>query len=374
MASRGLFYARLEDRDWTFLRDLGEKAPFDAAIIRSNYLAPYPSEDHRFGESPDRLIKALTKKEWAWALDPNTAPHAHPRAAEWTTPRARNCSLAQVTQLPWEPARFADSELATAELVDRAVNLQRSARGLAAPYFELKRAEDPELAVNCSLISLVAERAGDQRVVAYLQALGSRLLDGSAEEAAKRYLDAGAESVLIRIRRFDPRDLKQVLAYLKLVEEIEAGGARAVADSAGRFGPVAVAAGADAFSAGARFFRKVSDALLSKPSERAGDEDEGESGGGPPMLYEHPGQLAGVHSSDAGSHLASCGEPGCKAQDGKGEPRYIREHNLHEFRRLGRRAAGEGFGFANTLRAIGSPEALLWAAALDQRASERRVA
>jgi hypothetical protein len=113
---------------------------------------------------------------------------------------------------------------------------------------------------------------------------------------------------------------------------------------------------------------------LSKPAERADDEDESESGGGPPMLYEHPGRLAGVHSNDAGSHLASCEEPVCKAQDGKGEPRYIREHNLHEFRRLGRQAAGEGFGFANTLRAIGSPGALLWAAALDQRAADRRAA
>lgn len=374
MTSRGLFYARLEDRDWNFLRGLGERAPFDAAIIRANYLAPYPSEDHRFGESPDRLVGALAKREWAWALDPNTAPHAHPKAAEWAAPRAQNCSLAQVTPLPWGPMRFDDPGL-VAELVDRAVDLQRLAGGLAVPYFELKRPEDPELAVNCSLISLIAERAGDQRVITYLQTLGSRLVDGSAEESAKRYVDAGAETILIRIRRFQPHNLEQVLAYLKLVERIEASGARAVADSTGHFGPVAVAAGADAFSAGARFFRKVPDALLSKPSERAEDEDEeSESGGGPPMLYEHPGQLASVHPNAAGSHLASCGEPDCQAQDGKGEPRYIREHNLHEFRSLSRKAAREGLRFASTLRDIGSPEALLWAAALDQRATQRRAA
>ena len=234
------------------------------------------------------------------------------------------------------------------ELVDRAVDLQRFARGLAAPYFELKQVDDPELTVNCSVISLIAERAGDQRVVAYLQALGSRLMDGSVEESAKRYVDAGAETILIRIRRFNPHDLEQVLAYLKLVEQIEASGARAVADSADHFGPVAVAAGADAFSAGARFFRKVPDALLSKPSERSDDEnEESESGGGPPMLYEHPGQLAGVHSSDAGSHLDSCGEPGCKAQDGKGERRYIPSTTC-TIPPYGRQAASEGLGFANT--------------------------
>ena len=373
MASRGLFYARLEDRDWTFLRKLGGTAPFDTAIVRANYLAPYPPEDHRFGERPDRLIKALAEKEWSWALDPNTAPHAHPRAAEWTTPRAQNCSLAQVKPLPWEPARLAAPEL-SAELVDRAVDLQRSSQELATPYLELKRTVDPELAVNCSLISRIAERAGDQRVCAFLQTLSSRLLDGSAEESAKRYVDAGAEMVFIRIRRFNPRDLDQVLAYLKLVEGIEANGVSAVADSTGHFGPVAIAAGAHAFSAGARFFRKVPDALLSKPSERDDEEDGETEGGGPPMLYEHPGRLAGVHSRDAGAHLARCPDPNCRADNGKGKARYIREHNLHEFRRFGRQAAGEGFRFAGTLRAIGSPESLLWATALDQRAAERRAA
>jgi hypothetical protein len=92
------------------------------------------------------------------------------------------------------------------------------------------------------------------------------------------------------------------------------------------------------------------------------------------MFYEHPGQLASVHKSEAGPHLASCPDPDCKAEDGKGASRFIREHNLHEFRRLGRQAASEGLEFSQTLRAIGSPEGLIWAAALDERAAQRRAA
>jgi hypothetical protein len=371
--SRGLFYARLEDRDWKFLHRLGDAAPFDAAILKASYLAPYPDDDPRHGESPDRLSTKLVEREWAWGLDPATAPHGHPRALEWTAPRARSCSLAQAVDLPWTPAKLSDPELA-GELIDTAVAMQSSSRAIAAPYLEVAGVDDPEVEANCSLLSLTAERAADQRVLAYLQTLGSRLADGSAASIAERYVDAGAETVFIRIRRFALQDLKQVLAYLELVARIERAGARAVADSVGHFGPVAVAGGAYGFSAGARFFRKVPGALLQRPSERSDDDDEKDSGGGPPVLYEHPGQLTGVRASKAGSHLSACPEPGCRAENGEGKTRYLREHNLHEFRRLARQAGAEGFDFAKTLRAIGSLEAVLWADALDQRAAQRRAA
>jgi len=90
MAEQGLFYARLEDKDWKFLGRLNEPPPFDAAVVKAGYLAPYPDEDSRHGEAADRLSATLVEKEWPWALDPATAAHGHARAAEWTGPRARN--------------------------------------------------------------------------------------------------------------------------------------------------------------------------------------------------------------------------------------------------------------------------------------------
>jgi hypothetical protein len=375
MAPPGLFYARLEDRDWKFLKRLGTDPPFDAAIVKAPYLAPYPKDDSRHGEDADRLTQALVKKEWDWALDPSTAAHAHPRAAEWTSSRAKNCSLAQALPMPWTPEQLRDQGLA-ADLVEQAVSVQITSRAIAAPYLEVGGHEDPAIEANCNLLSLVAERAGDQRVLGYLQTLGSRLLDGSAAVAAERIVAAGAETIFIRIRRFDPEKLDHVLAYLELVERIEALGARAVADSVGHFGVVAVADGAYAFSAGARFFRKVPDALLQRPSERSEEEGEEEkdSGGGPPILYELPGQLDGVHRDEAGAHLTSCPDPTCDAEDGKGKARHLRTHNFHEFRRQARLAATQGLDFAETLRAIASPTAVLWAEALEQRAAYRRAA
>jgi|GEM_PF-2720626 len=375
MAPLGLFYARLEDRDWKFVKKLGADAPFDAAIVKAPYLAPYPKDDGRFGEDPDRLTNALVEKRWDWALDPATAAHGHPHAAQWTGPRARNCSLAQTIPLPWTPEQLQNQSLA-AELIEQASSLQITSRATAAPYLEVSNAQDPAVDANCNLLSLTAERAADQRVLAYLQTLGGRLLDGTAAAVAERYIAAGAETIFIRIRRFSQEDLGQVLAYLELVERINVLGARAVADSIDHFGAVAVADGAYAFSAGARFFRKVPAALLQRPSERSEEEGEEQKdgGGGPPILYEIPWQLTNVSRDDAGPHLTSCADPDCHAENGGGEPRHLRTHNFHEFRRLAREAASQGTDFAATLRAIGSPKTILWAEALDQRATQRRAA
>lgn len=369
MAKTGLFLARLEDRDWKFLQRLRDPPPFDGAIVKASYLAPYPDGDSRCGEPADRLVAKLEEKEWAWALDPATAPHGHHRAAEWASPRARNCTLAQTAPLPWTPETLNDPEVA-GDLIDRAVDLQLTCPVLVAPYLEVAGVEDPRAHTNCTLLSLAAERAADQRVAAYLQTTVRPLLDGSAAAVAERCVEAGAETVFIRIRNFKSERLEHVLAYLDLVERINHAGARAVADSAGYFGAVAVAGGAHAFSAGARHFRKVPDALLQRPSESTREDGEA-SGGGRRLLYESPGELTGVPPNEAGSHLPACYEPDCPAGNGKGKPHEIRGHNLHELRRLARQAAAEGPDFAKRLRAIGRPETQLWAEALERVAQQR---
>lgn len=361
MASRGFFYARLEDRDWNFLEKLAADPPFDGSVIRANYLAEHPPEDRRHGQQHDRLTEALEKKGWPWALDPHTAPHVHHRAHEWTSPRARNCTLAQAITLPWTLEGLIDPE-AQGELIDRSVALQESAGTLAAPYIEVDRRDPRSIDVNTQLITATAERAGDQRVLAYLQALPGSLRSGTAAEAARRFIEAGAETIFIRIRGFDSANLDLLVDYLELVELIALDGARPVADSAGYFGTVAVAAGADAMTGGARYFRTIPGTLLSRPPEppQEDSEDDDEKGGGPPLLYELPGLLERVSPRE---------EPA--APDG--EPVLIRAHNFRELRQMSRLAAKEGLRFAETLRAIGSPQAMLWARALDQRAERRRA-
>lgn len=363
MAPRGLFYARLEDRDWSFLKQLGDVPPFDGSVIRANYLAEYPPEDRRHGQQHDRITKALEKKGWPWALDPYTAPHAHHRAHEWTAPRARSCTLAQALPLPWTLDRLADPEV-QGELIDRSVALQESAGTLAAPYVEVDRRDPRSILVNSQLINATAERAGDQRILAYLQTLQGGLRSGTAVEAAQRFIEAGAETVFIRIRGFDSGNIDCLIDYLELVGLIAASGARAVADSVDYFGAVAIAAGADAMTGGARYFRTVPAALLTRPAERpqedSEDEEDRQGGGGPPLLYELPGLLERV-------------SPGEVPAAPDGEPALIRAHNFRELQQMSRLAAQEGPRFAETLRAIGSPQAVLWAEALDQRAERRRA-
>ena len=361
MAPRGLFYARLEDRDWSFLEQLGDDPPFDGSVIRANYMAEYPPDDRRHGQQHDRLIQALEEKGWPWALDPHTAPHAHHRAHEWTTPRARNCMLAQALPLPWTLDRLAEPET-QGELIDRSVALQESAGTLAAPYIEVDRTDPRSILVNGQLITATVERAGDQRILAYLQTLRGGLRSGAAAEAARRFIEAGAETIFIRIRGFDSRNVDHLIDYLDLVGLIAAGGARPVADSAGYFGTVAIAAGADAMTGGARYFRTVPAALLTRPAERPEEDskDEDRPGGGPPLLYEVPGLLKRV-------------SPGEVPTAPDGEPALIRAHNFGELQRMSRLAAQEGQRFTKTLRVIGSPEALLWAEALDQYAERRRA-
>lgn len=364
MPARGLFYARLEDRDWIFIEGLDTDAPFDGCVIRASYLALYPPEDHRHGQDHDLLTAALEEKGWPWALDPHTAPHIHHRAHEWTAPRARSCQLAQALPLPWTLDGLSDAEV-RGELIDRCVALQQTAAPLAAPYIEVDRREERATTVNCELITATAERAGDQRVLAYLQGLRGTLRDGTAEEAAKRFVEAGAETIFIRIRGFDSENYDDVIAYLELVEAIEAEGARAVADSAGYFGAVAVAGGAHAMAAGARYFRTVPAALLSPPAERAddeGDKEKEKGGGGPPLRYELPGRLDSAASDEQ-----------AVPADMRGDPALIRAHNFRELRQMSHLAADAGWQFAETLRLIGSPSALLWARALDQRAERRRA-
>lgn len=374
MPSRGLFYARLEDRDWIFVKGLAEPPPFDGCVIRANYLAEYPP-GHRDAEvDPRELTKSLEDKKWSWALDPNSAPLAHHQAASWTRPRARNCSLAGALSLPWSVEELSKPE-ARGELIDRSVAMQDGAGPLAVPYLEIDNREPDPTTVNCELITATAERATDRRVLAFLQVLPSGLRGGAALEAARRFVEAGAETIFIRVRRFDSANLEQANAYLELVETIEGLGARAVADSAGYFGIVAVADGADAMTAGARHFRTIPQALLTRPVDLGEDDEEDKAGGGGhPLRYELPGVLGNAATGEVPAGSAVCPHPDCGAGSAEAKPAMIRAHNFHELRRMTGLAAAAGTQFSETLRAIGTPEALVWASALDQRDERRRAA
>jgi hypothetical protein len=374
MSSRGLFYARLEETDWNFIRRLVDTRTFDAAIVKAAYLAPYPPGDSRQGEPADRLIKALDDRGLQWALDPATAAHGHHRAAEWTSPRVRACSMARAMPLPWDPTLLQRRDEAVVGLLSRADFLQRTSGAFAVPYFEMGGRDDLRIDANCSLIGMAAEFAGDRRPLAYLQTLRSRLRDGSAAAAAHRFIAAGAQTVMIRIRGIKPAVLEDVVAYLDLVDLIGSEGARPVADCTGSLGPVLVAGGADAFTSGARYFQAVPKHLLARRHETENKQGEEGRGGGAPIRYQVPGWLTAVDRDQADLSLPPCQVAGCRALvDGAGA-RERREHNLHEFKRLGGEAAAAGLAYSDMLRALPGELPRIWAMALDTCAAQRRAA
>jgi hypothetical protein len=364
MTRRGHFYLRAEENEWKFLARLaraGAGAPFDGVIVKATHIAPYPPSDGRHGEDHELLIKTLDSADLPWTLDPATAPHVHVSAGQWTSARARECPLSDSLPLPWDPRVLLERGGAV-ELVERAEYLQRNARALAAPYLEVSPHADPVLAANRTMIEMSSELAGERRSVAYLQVLRSNLRNGFALGVARDYIEAGAETVMIRVRRLDPLNLEDLLPYFDLIEAIESMGARAVPDCVGYLGPVLLAAGAEGFTSGARFFQKVPDRLLAP---------EPEEGGGARLPYAVPGEMRSVDAKQIGAQRP-CAVPGCRSDGGLAKAAVLREHAIHEFRSLADVAAAQGLGFAQSLRAIGSPEAALWAQALERCETQRR--
>lgn len=356
---RGRLYIRLEHEEWEFVRELGDAVPFDAAVVRDDYLAPYPKGHRRYGEEAAQLIDALDAVGVRWSLDPNTAQLEHENSGKRLRPRAAGSLLAKALPLPLSPSDLT-SEAAQEILVDAAATVQLRSQGFASPYLEVGRVDDPRIKINADLIKRSVERAGDRAVVAYLQTMARFLRDGSAVEVAKHLHDAGAQVIFIRIRRLDPEQasIDDTLAYADLVQRIARAGSRAVPDCIGRLGPVLVAAGADGFSTNALHFRKVPDVLLVS----------GGGGGSRPLQYEVPGRWHAVPLDRPASNLPPCAVADCEAEDGQGNENAIRVHNLHELRRLARLAAAEGVAFAEHLRAAGSPYASGWAEALERLA------
>lgn len=355
--SRGLFYARLDRFEWNILGAGSDGPPFDGAVIREDYLAPWPEGDPREDEPNDKLAKAVEDRDIPWALDPHTAPLGHRFAVRDLGARARKSALAEALELPLSVERLRDPH-AREKLVDIAAQVQLNATPFAAPYREVAKLDDPSLGINLALLRLSRERAGDRSVIAYLQMTGRRLRDGSMREAAKQVLDAGADVVFIRVRRFSPEQASATdfRAYIEVVAAIEQAGGRAVPDCVGRLGPPLVAAGADAFATNALRFRKVATALLSS----------GGGGGTPPLEYEVTGAFYGLAADQSFANVPDCPQAECPGKRGEGSNLGIRIHNLHEFRRLSRLAAKERFGFAEHLGASGSAVATSWAEVLRQ--------
>ena len=364
MASRRYFYLRAEEREGKLLRRLAkaDKTPFDGVLINATHIAPFPAGKERRGGDHEQLLRAAEEAGLPWTIDAASAPRAHPLAAERTSARARLCPLTKASSLPWNP-EILRTKTGAAELIDRADHMQRKATGFSVPYLEVSESETATADANLTMIKMATELSGDRRTVAYLQTLRSQMRSCFAAEAARRYIAAGAETVMIRIRHLDPTSLEDLLPYFELIETIEAAGARAVPDCVGAFGPATLAAGADAFTAGSRFYNSgIPKTLLEAEAE---DRD-----GGPRTPYLVPGALLAVDAKAAGRQ-DECRHQGCESDGGLAKAAKLRPHNLHELYAMAKIGASAGHSFAVTLRQLPGAGPQAWATALETRADQR---
>jgi hypothetical protein len=233
-------FLRVEHGEWDFLSALDHDSavPFDAAIVSDRYLAPYPEQHSRHGEPPDRLLDELTALHVPWLLDPDTARLGHHLIAQRSRPRAANSPIARAVPLPLSPKLGLPSGEAEA-LVDATAGVQLRSSMFASPYLEISGVEDPRFETNIRLLELSCERAGDRVLVAYLQTLSRYMRDGSATAAGTALAAAGADFIVIRIRRFSPEtaSTENLLAYAQLIAAIESTDASTITDAVGRLGP-----------------------------------------------------------------------------------------------------------------------------------------
>jgi hypothetical protein len=255
--SRGRFYVRLESGEWPLLNDLEGAPPFDAAVISDRYLAPYPDGHPQEDESADRLADAVDGVNRPFSVDLDTARLQHPASVVRQSARSALRPVASVLALPLtvEELRSAD---AVSALVDAAQISQVRAGAFAAPYLEVDGPDDPRQQINIELLRASRQLAGGRPLISYLQVLHSTLVSGDALKAAIQ-LVPHADVIAVRARRVDPANVRpeQARRLIELVASLALREVRVVADCAGPAGPPLVAAGADAFSAGTRFFHTV---------------------------------------------------------------------------------------------------------------------
>jgi hypothetical protein len=333
--------------------------PFGAAIVYARYLAPYPPDHPRAGQTTTELVDALRAAKVNYVIDPGT-PALSIRNIATIKEGARLRASAMVNSIDL-PLRADDlrNRRRRENFVDDTVGVQAGAQALAAPYFEYKRRGPDVRRVNLAMLRRCVSTAAGQLPVAFIQLTLSALLDGLLTRLASPYAETGVSRVFVRVRGLDAEaaDARGFAAYLDGIAAFSTVGVELIPDCVGRLGPPLVAGGAPSFSSGAVHFRKVSRRLLNKSG-----------GGGVEVFYEVAG---GFHSvGRAGRHTGlACFVPGCPAAASNASLGDIRLHNLHVLREESRLAARNGAAaYAARLIGSGQPEAAAWGEVLRERA------
>ncbi len=333
--------------------------PFGAVIVYARYLAPYPADHPRAGQTTTELVDALRAAKLSYVIDPGTpALSKRDIATVKEAARLRGSQMVAAIDLPLR-ADDLRNRRRREHFVDDTLTMQAGAAAIAAPYLEYKRRGPDVRRVNLAMVRRCVMSAAGQLPVAFIQVTLAALLDGVLNELALAYSATGVTRIFVRIRGLDAEraSAPEFSAYLDAIAAFNEVGVEAVPDCVGRLGPPLVAAGAPSFSTGAVHFRKVPWPLLNKSG-----------GGGVEVFYEVTG---GFHAVARGArHTApSCVVPRCVAAAPNASLDDLRLHNLHVLREESRLAAANGGAwYAARLNASGQPQAVVWGEVLRERA------
>jgi hypothetical protein len=337
--------------------------PFGAAIFYARYLAPYPPDHPRAGQTTTELVDSLRAAKVNYVIDPGTpALTKRDIATAKEGARLRQSAMVTAIDLPLRPDDLRNRRRRE-RFVDDTMTMQAGATAVAPPYLEYKRRGPDVRRVNLAMLRRCVASAAGQRPVAVIQVTLAMLLDGVLTRLAAAYAATGVTRVFIRVRGLDAEEAsaRELSAYLDAIAAFNEVGVELVPDCVGRLGPPLVAGGAPSFSTGPVNFRKVPRALLNKSG-----------GGGVEVFYEVAGAFLAVARS-ARHTAASCFVVQCPAAAQNASLEDLRLHNLHVLREEGRLAAANGGAwYPARLIASGQPEAVVWGEVLRERA--QRVA
>lgn len=332
--------------------------PFGAAIFYWRYLAEYPADHSRHGQSTTELINALRAAKLPYVIDPYTPALSSSRIMKEEGARLRASSMVNAVSLPLRPRDLCNRQRRDA-FVDDTMQLQAGASGVAPPYLEYKDGGDEVLRMNIAMLRRCVAVAAGQLPIAFIQVTASQLRRGLAAQLAPWYAATNVTRVLLRVRKLDAEhaDAHEFGKLLDAIDAFNKVGIELVPDCVGRLGPPLVAGGAPSFSSGPVHFRKVPAALLNR-----------NGGGGVPVFYEVAG---GFHAVDRSARhsAARCFVSNCVADRPDATLDDLRLHNMHLLREESRLAAAHGRAwYGARLIASGQPDAVVWGNVLRDRA------
>lgn len=332
--------------------------PFGAAIFYWRYLAEYPADHPRHGQSTTELVDALRIAKLPYVIDPNTPALTASRVLEDEGARLRASSMVRAVTLPLRARELVNRGRREA-FVDDTMLLQAGASAVAAPYLEYKLGGDEVLRINIAMLRRTVATAGRQLPIAFIQVTAGALRRGLVTQLAPWYASTGVKRVFLRVRKLNAEAATTVefKAFLDAIAAFNSLGVELVPDCVGRLGPALVAGGASSFSSGPVNFRSVSGSLLNRSG-----------GGGVPVFYEVAGGFRAVDRTGRQS-VGTCSVPGCRADRPGATLDDLRLHNMHVLRKESRLAAVNGAGwYARRLIASGQPRAVIWGGVLLERA------